>query len=80
METAPTPAHLANVELHEYTEGIARWSVFEAGRCGDLPARAFWAKYPDGCRREAGHEGPHSALAKTAQSMDRKARAKGWRP
>lgn len=80
MDIAEVPAHLANVELHEYTEGIARYSVYEPGRCGDLPARAFWAKYPNGCRREGEHEGPHSAVEKTAQAMDRKARAKGWRP
>lgn len=76
MEPRDTPAHLANVELHEYTEGIARWSVFEAGYCGDLPARAFWAKYPQGCRREPEHEGPHSAVPETARSLDRRAALK----
>ena len=75
-----TPAHLANVELHEYTEGVPRSHAQGHGRCGALPARAFRLKYPLGCYRETSHEGPHSALAKTAQSMDRKARLKGWRP
>lgn len=75
-----TPAHLANVDLHEYTESVPREHAQGHGRCGALPARAFRRKYPLGCYREREHEGPHSALAKTAQSMDRKARAKGWRP
>ncbi len=75
-----TPRHLENVELHEYTEVFPRESAVGHGRCGALPARAFRLKYPLGCYREVAHEGPHSALAKTAQSMDRKARAKGWRP
>lgn len=74
------PAHLANVELHEYSESIAREHAHGHGRCGALPAHAFRRKYPLGCYREKTHPGPHSALAATAQRMDRKARAKGWRP
>jgi len=75
-----TPPHLANVELHEYTETFPREHAAGHGRCGALPARAFRRKYPLGCYRECSHEGAHSALARTAQSMDRKARMKGWRP
>jgi hypothetical protein len=75
-----TPPHLANVELHEYTETFMRETAAGHGRCGALPARAFRRKYPLGCYREVGHEGAHSALARIAQSMDRKARMKGWRP
>lgn len=74
------PAHLANVELHEYTESITRQYARGHGRCGALPARAFRRKYPLGCYREREHPGPHSALARSAQRMDRKARMKGWRP
>jgi len=74
------PAHLRDVDLHEYTESFQRPIVVGHGRCGALPARAFRPKYPLGCYREREHEGPHSALARTAQSMDRKARLKGWRP
>lgn len=75
-----TPSHLANVDLHEYSEVFERPKAVGHGRCGALPARAFRLKYPFGCYRERKHEGPHSAQAKTAQSMDRKARLKGWRP
>lgn len=74
------PAHLANVDLHEYTENIPRLRAQGHGRCGALPARAFRTKYPLGCYREREHDGPHSALVTTAQCMDRKVRAKGWRP
>jgi hypothetical protein len=75
-----TPVHLESVELHEYSESFPREMAAGHGRCGALPARAFRRKYPLGCYREVSHEGPHSALATTAQRMDRKARAKGWRP
>lgn len=74
------PVHLANVDLYEYSENIPRPIAVGHGRCGALTARAFRRKYPLGCYREREHEGPHSALAKTAQSMDRKARLQGWRP
>jgi hypothetical protein len=75
-----TPPHLANVRLHEYTETFPREHAYGHGRCGALPARTFRRKYPLGCYRERDHEGAHSAMATTAQSMDRKARMKGWRP
>lgn len=79
-EPEQLPKHLRDVQLHEFTENVPRRHAQGHGRCGALPARAFRRKYPLGCYRERGHEGSHSALAPTAQSMDRKARMRGWRP
>lgn len=79
-EPEQLPAHLRDVVLHEYTENIPRPHAQGHGRCGALPARAFRLNYPLGCYRERTHEGSHSALATTAQSLDRKARLRGWRP
>lgn len=72
-----TPQHLAHVHLHEYTENLPRLHVeHRDGTCGALPARAFRDRYTDGCRRQAGHPGPHSAELVTAQRADRIAEAK----
>lgn len=74
------PRHLRGVELHEFTENVPREHYRHSGRCGALPAKAFRLEYPKGCHRERYHEGSHSAVLTSAQSMDRKARARGWRP
>lgn len=74
------PVHLRGVVLHEYTENVPRERNPNTGRCGAMPARAFRLEYPNGCRRERGHEGSHSGMMKTAHTLDRKARMRGWRP
>lgn len=74
------PAHLRGVVLHEYSENVPRQRNPNTGRCGAMPARAFRLEYPRGCYRERSHEGSHSAVLKTAQALDRKARIRGWRP
>lgn len=66
-----TPAHLAHVHLHEFTENVPRLHVENHdGTCGALPAKAFRDRYTRGCRRKAGHEGRHSAEAATAARAD----------
>lgn len=74
------PKHLLGVELHEFTETVPRERNPRTGRCGALPAVAFRLEYPKGCQRERLHEGSHSAVLASAQRLDRKARARGWRP
>lgn len=74
------PVHLRGVVLHEYTENVPRSHNPNTGRCGAMPASAFHGAYPEGCRRERGHEGSHSGVMKSAHTLDRKARLRGWRP
>lgn len=74
------PAHLRGVVLHEYTENVPRSHNPNTGRCGAMPARAFRLEYPKGCCRERNHEGSHSGVMKSAHTLDRKARMRGWRP
>lgn len=79
------PARLRSVTLHEYTENVPREHNPRehnpnTGRCGAMPAHAFRTEYPNGCRRERGHEGSHSGVVKSAHTLDRKARMRGWRP
>jgi hypothetical protein len=75
-----TPAHLAHVHLHEYTENVPRLHVeHRDGTCGALPAKAFRTRYTHGCRRLAGHDGAHSAEERSAERADIRDAARGAR-
>ena len=75
-----TPAHLAHVQLPEYTENVPRLHVeHRDGTCGALPAKAFRARYTAGCRRLAGHDGAHAAEPRSAERADIRDAARGAR-
>jgi len=74
-------AWLDRIAIEEFTETVPRGrsDAAEAGRCGALTARAFRARYPQGCLREDAHEGAHAPQERSAERLDDAARRRSTR-
>lgn len=72
---------LDNLHISEFSELIERKrsTLAEPDRCGALPARAFWDRYPAGCLRDGAHTGSHAPEMADATRLDTAAHRRAGR-